>query len=197
MNGRRLICSTFVLLLATSLCTECTWMAGDVPEDTKIRYAWTPDRGTNHLVTISADGTVNCVISDAEQPDSYTARGASQISRAELEQIVLKFAKLDFFSLRVRDGCVYNVNRPPDFSACSCWVVDAGSVTISATIRGRSNYIEYGPGPGCDPDLDAALGQLEKMILMLERVVELERVIPTPRATLSPAILLPTPTPSR
>lgn len=204
MNGRKLMRWTFGLVLVTSLFAGCsgtavaptpgsstvltltpvpsaTWIAQGVPEDTVIECALTQSyKGRNSSVTIYADGTVNSAITDANQPDSFAARGTGQISQDELKRIVLKFAELDFFSLNVRNGCVYNVNHPPDPSIRNCWEIDGSSMTISITIRGMSKSIEYGTDPPWDRNLDTALRQLTGMILTLDRFAgEPQWVTPT------------------
>jgi hypothetical protein len=169
-----------------------------MPEDTVIWCALTQSyKGENSSVTINADGTVNSAITDAMQPDSFAARGTGQISQDELKRIVLKFAEVDFFSLNVKNGCVYNVNHPPDPSIHNCWEIDGPSMTISITIRGMSKSITYGTGTPWDRNLDTALGQLTGMILKLTRFAgEPKWVTPTPSPTPSPTTLPPTLTPS-
>ena len=119
------------------------WIKQDIPEDTKIDcdlFRWHDDY--NSHVTFYADGTVLSTIHDPLH--KVDKRGTGQISLEELKQILLKFADVDFFSLRSESNCVYNVNHPPTRPITECGQIDGIRVTISITMNGITNGITYG-----------------------------------------------------
>ena len=65
--------------------------------------------GTKVSVTIYADGAIESSITGLDK----SASGTGQISQEELKSILTGFADVDFFSLAVKNGCVYNVQHPP------------------------------------------------------------------------------------
>ena len=102
-------------------------------------YAHNSFSGRGCSLTIYADGSIESTIPDLDT----SASGTGEISQEELKRILIEFADSDFFSLDVKDGCVYNFRHPPSKGSEQVRATDATWVRITLTLHGETKSIYY------------------------------------------------------
>jgi hypothetical protein len=157
------------------------------------------------LVDISADGTVSSAFGDPMSSGQWV-EGAGRITQDELKALLLKFAEVDFFGHRVKDGaCVYRASHPPDPSLDRGETPYLPPVGLCITLHGTGKAILYNPGftVPCDAAVlsteaspqgrGGALAELEDMIQEIGRRVarESSAATPQPASTLTPTATPP------
>ena len=177
-----------------------TWVAQGVPEDTVINCEVQQTfRGDDASVTITADGTVNSVITTHDIYPPATAQGTGRISQDEVKRILLKAAEVDFFSLHTvaiggfcRGDCVYHPQYLSDPTLKPTIYPDGACTTTSIAIHGMSRSIYHYGNCG-----KSALDELEGMILAIAYRIAGEPILVTlegkPSLATSTAVT-PTPT---
>jgi hypothetical protein len=171
-----------------------TWIAQGIPDDTVIDYGWgyVSSQSAGGYVTIIADGAVTSESWLTIPQDVERRQG--QISQDELEWILLKLERINFFSLASDGKCVYYLAHPPAPSEhrWGTTSMDSSWMYVSVTLHGVSKSIstsrQGGPPQKCLFD-DTAFYSLDEFLAMIR---EIGRQIPK----VTPSAASPTPTPS-
>lgn len=156
------------------------WVEQAIPEDTEIKYYWDDGNGSTGLsIRIQSNGNVSCEKRDF---DARTIQN-TKMAVAELKQLLLKFAEIDFFAMiTCGHGCVYYSTQPFQLPTRPyCVVTDFDIEQIQFTIQGLRHNLWLGRG-GCDsPGDPRAQQRLDQLVAQIR----------------SACPKMPTPTPDR